>query len=427
MYQLSAGMLTAILIFLILVSGFFSAAEIGMMAINRYRLKHLAREHHRLAMLVSKLLERPDRLLGVILIGNNLANIMASAVTTLMVSQKYGDVAVAIATFILTFVILVFAEVAPKIYAASHQQQVAFFAAIPLIILQKLFYPMVLLVNLFANGLLRLFKVRIKTSKSEHLSGEELRTVVFEASGIIPQEHRDMLLSIFDLEQMTVNDIMVPKGDIIGINLDDDWNDICQQLQTSQHTRLPIYRDNIDNVLGMLHLRSALGLFSSPEPQQEQLLQLAEKVFWVPENTPLHKQLLNFRRYKTRIGLVVDEYGDIQGLVTLEDILEEIVGEFTTDMAASTELVLINPDGSFLVDGSALIRELNRDYEWELPSEGPKTLSGLIIEHLQNIPEPGTSVLIAGYPIEILRVKDNTIKTALVFPKMRRKQEGAGE
>lgn len=420
MYELPVGVLSIILVALILISGFFSAAEIGMMAINRYRLKHLTRERHRLAMLVTKLLERPDRLLGVILIGNNLANIMASAVTTLIVSQKYGDLGVAISTFVLTFVILVFAEVAPKIYAASHQQQVSFFAAIPLVILQKIFYPVVMLVNFFAQGLLRLFRVRIKTSKAEYLSGEELRTVVYEASGIIPQQHRDMLLSIFDLEQMTVNDIMVPRNEIIGINLDDDWDEICQQLKNSQHTRLPIYHDSIDNVLGILHLRSALGLLALDEPQKEKLIEAAEKVLWAPENTPLHKQLLNFRQHKTRIGLVVNEYGDIQGLITLEDILEEIVGEFTTDIAASTELVHPQADGSFLIDGSSLIRELNRDYNWELPSEGPKTLSGLIIEHLQDIPEPGVCLLIEGYPIEIVRVKDNMVKTALIFPQKRK-------
>ncbi len=428
MYEdLPVGILITILVFLISLSAFFTAAEIGIMAINRYRLKHMAKEGHRLAILVSKLLERPEQLLGVILIVNNLSNIMASAVTTLIVSQKYNELGVAIATFILTFVILVFGEAAPKIYGASHPQKIAFIAAIPLLVLQKLFYPFVISINVLAKGLLRLFRIKIKGSKADTLSGEELKTVVIEASGIIPKQHRDMLLSIFDIEQMTVNDIMVPKNEIIGINLDDDWDDICQQLQNSQHTKLPLYRDNIDNVLGMLHLRSALSLITSKEPKKEQLLQVAEKIFWLPENTLLHRQLRNFRKYKTRIGLVVNEYGDIQGLVTLEDILEEIVGEFTTDIAASAQLVHPQVDGSYLIDGGALVRELNRDYGWELPSEGPKTLSGLIIEQLQDIPETGVCLLIEGYPIEIMRVKDNTVKTAMIFPHLRKVKEETKE
>lgn len=409
-------LLSLFLLGLILFSAFSSAAEIGMMALNRYRLNHLVRSKNRMAIRVSKMLERPDRLLGVILVVNNLANIMASAVTTMILSHLFGDWGVALGTLVLTLVVLIFAEVTPKTFAASHPQAVAFVAVLPLMLLQKLFYPVVWFVNGVSNGILRLLRVKVGKQKDQ-LSSEELRTVVLEASGLIAQEHRDMLLSIFDLEQATVDDIMVPRNEIQGINIHDDWKVIVEALRSSQYTRLPIFRDNIDDVVGVLHLRSALALTLLERESKEALMQLAQPVFWVPERTTLSNQLLNFRKHKTRIGLVVNEYGDIQGLVTMEDILEEIVGEFTTDLSDSDNLIHLQPDGGYLIDGGITLRELNRELNWELSCEGPKTLSGLIIEYLQNIPQNSVCVRLGErYRMEVIRVKDNMVKTVRVLP-----------
>lgn len=416
MTDISLHMLYGILIILILFSSFFSGAEVGMMAINRYRLRHLVRQKHRLACLVHRLLKRPDRLLGVILIGNTFANIMASAVATVIAARLYGEMGIVIATVVLTLVILIFSEITPKTMAASRPQQFAFFVVIPLSILLKILYPLVWIANGIANSFLRLFGIRLKQGEIEHLSGEELRSIVYEAGSLIPQKHKDMLVSILDLERVTVNDIMVPRQEVVGIDLNEEWDEILEQLHTSQHTRLPLYRDSIDSVQGILHVRSALGLMVDERLDKAHLLQVAEAVYFVPENTPLNMQLLNFQKEKYRVGLVVDEYGDILGLVTLEDILEEIIGEFTSDVAALSKDVHPQADGSYLVDGSASIRELNRDMQWELPSKGPKTLSGLIIEYLECIPTAGTCVKIAGCPIEVVKVQDNKVKTARVFP-----------
>jgi len=387
------------------------------MSLNRYRLRHLAEKDHRTAVCVQRLLERPDRLLGVILIGNTFANIFASAIATVIAVRMFGDIGIAIGTLLLTFIILIFAEMAPKTLAALYPQRVAFFAAWPLFILLKVISPLVVLIGAVANGILRLFGIKLTKRRTENLTGEELRVVVREAGSLIPVEHKDMLMSILDLEKVTVDDIMVPRNEIHGIDLEEPWEDILEDLKNSQHTRLPIFKDSIDNVVGMLHMRSVMNLLAEEKLAPESLEYIREDCYFVPESTPLHTQLLNFKKAKCRTGLVVDEYGDIQGLVTLEDILEEIVGEFTTDMAALSKDVYPQKDGSFVVDGSAMIRELNRTFKWDLPAEGPKTLSGLIIEYLEYIPPVGTSLKILDYPIEIIQVKDNKIKTAKIFPK----------
>lgn len=417
MSALSFHTLLLLLIFLILLSAFFSSTETGMMSINRYRLRHLTKKHHHAAIRVSQLLERPDRLLGIILIGSTFANIFASAVATILAVRFWGEVGVAAITLLLTFVILIFAEITPKILAALYPERISFLASWPLKILLRVFYPIVFIASGLANALLRLFRVRRVSEHKMELSHEELRTVVYEAVGKSSSRYQEMLLGILDLGTVTVEDIMVPRNDIIGLDLDDQTTSVLSHLQTCQHTRLPIYRGSIDNVEGILHIRKVLNLIAEDRYTKEDLLLAADPVYFIPEGTPLNNQLVNFQQQKTRVGLVVDEYGDIQGLVTLEDILEEIVGQFTTDLASSSKDLLPQTDGTFLVDGSTSIREVNRTLDWELPITGPKTLNGLILEHLQTIPSSVVCVKIAGYPLEVLDIEGNFIKTVKIHPR----------
>jgi len=393
-----------------------------MMSLNRYRLRHLARKKHRVASRVFKLLERTDRLLGVILIGNTFANIFASSIMTVIAVHYFGDLGIALAAVFLTLVILIFAEMAPKTLAALNPQKIAFPISLPLEILLKVLYPLVWLANGVVNGLLRLFGIKMQGRVLEQLSREELRTVVHEAAGKISSGRQGMLLSILDLEEVAVNDIMVPNGDIVGIDLNASWDAILALLNASQHTRLPVYKGSIDHVQGILHLRHALNLMASNRLNKSTLVSAAEEVYYVPEGTPLSVQLLNFQQAKCRVGLVVDEYGDIQGLVTLEDILEEIVGEFTTDFAALGQTYQRQKDGCYLVDGGVNVRELNRNLLLQLPTDGPKTLSGMIIEHLQMIPHSRVSMRIAGYPIEVTEIEAKMVKTLRIWPKLRQQE-----
>lgn len=407
------------LIFLIIFSAFFSGSETGLVSLNRYRLRHLVKSKHRGAMRAEKLLERPDRLIGLILLGNNFVNILASSIATVIGLRLYGDTGIAMAAGILTFVVLIYAEVAPKTLAVLNPERIAFPATILLQPLLKLLYPLVWLINAAANSQLRLFGVRVDETQSQALTREELRMVVTEAGAMIPRRHQTMLANILDLEKVAVEDIMVPRNELVGLDLEDDWDDIVKQLINSQHTRLPVYRNDINNVVGLLHVRNTLQLLTDKSAGKDDLEPLIREPYFVPEGTPLNTQLLHFQRQKRRIGLVVDEYGDVKGLVTLEDILEEIVGEFTTDPSAHIKDVHPQPDGTYLVDGSANIRELNRVMHWNLPTDGPKTFSGLITEYLETIPEPGTSLMLAGYPIEIVQAKDNVVKTAQINPAFR--------
>lgn len=418
MSDASTATLFVILFFLILLSAFFSASETAMLSLNRYRLRHLSNMQHRAAMRASRLLDRPDRLIGLILLGNNFVNIFASSVATLIALRLFGEGAIAIAAGILTLVILIFAEVTPKTLAVLHPERVAFPTSLILEPLLKISAPIVWLVNIMANGLLKLVGVSPDAATREHLNAEELRTVVSEAASLIPQRHKSMLINILDLEKVTVEDIMVPRNEVVGINLDNDWNQILPQLSNSQHTRLPVYRDNIENVVGFLHVRAALNLLSRGDLNKDTIASVIRPPYFIPEGTPLNTQLLNFQRQKRRVGLVVDEYGDIRGLVTLEDILEEIVGEFTTDVSATIGEVHAQEDGSYLVDGSANIRALNRTMNWELPIDGPKTLNGLLLERLESIPEPGTSIMINGYPIEIIQSTESGVKVARIDPSL---------
>lgn len=412
------------LFILILFSAFFSGSETGLISLNRYRLRHMARDGHPGALRASELLKRPDRLIGVILLGNNFVNIMASAIATIIALRLIGEEGIMVATLLLTLVILIFAEITPKTLAALHPERFAFPATLVIRPLLRLLYPLVWAINTIPSALLRLMGVSQKALDSPSLSSEELRTVVNEAGSLIPQRHQEMLLSILDLEQATVEDIMVPRNEISGIDLDEEWEDIIKQLNSSQHTRLPVFRGDIDNVLGFIHLRNVVGLGSGNAPTREELEGVIRETYFIPEGTPLNTQLLNFQTQRRRIGLVVDEYGDIRGLVTLDDILEEIVGEFTTDPAAVTSKD-IHPqeDGSFLVDGGTSIRDLNRTMQWDLPTTGPKTLNGMITEYLEAIPEPGTSLLLEGYPIEILQTANNSIKTVRIDPSLRKVRE----
>ncbi|MEJ2553203.1 MAG: HlyC/CorC family transporter [Gammaproteobacteria bacterium] len=420
MDEIPLNILIGALIVMILLSAFFSGSETAMMSLNRYRLRHLVKNKHRGATLTQNLLNRPDRLIGLILLGNNFVNIAASSLTTIIFYRLMGETGIALGAGLLTLVILIFGEVTPKTLAIMHPERIAFPVAYVLTLLLRLMYPIVWLTNGISNSLIGLFGVTPQETVMQQLSRDELRTVVNEAGALIPRRHQRMLLSILDLGNVTVEDIMIPRNEIVGIDLDNDIDEIMRLLTTSQHTRLPIYRENIDHVLGIIHIRNALHLIANKNLTKESLQEIGREAYFVPEGTSLHTQLLNFQHQKRRIALVVDEYGDILGLVTLEDILEEIVGEFTTDSSATMRDIHLQEDGSFLVDGSLTVRELNRLTDLGLPTDGPKTLNGLIIEHMEFIPEPGTSLLIAGYPVEIVQTSVNAVKTAKIYPTLRR-------
>ncbi len=388
-----------------------------MMSLNRYRLRHLEKQKHKGAKRVSKLLNRPDRLIGLILIGNNLVNVFASLVAGVIFSRLFGDAGIVYAGLVLTLIILIFAEVTPKTLAALYPEKVAFPSSIILSLLLKLLFPLVIAVNWITNGFLRVLGLSPEQREQHSLSSEELRTVVNESGALLQQRDQDMLVGILDLEKVVVEDIMIPRSELVGIDVNDDWKRIQKQLTQANHTRVLLYRDSIDDVVGYIHARDALKLLSKSQFSKATLLRAVRELYFIPEGTPLNIQLVKFQHAKERIGLVVDEYGDIQGLITLEDILEEIVGDFTTTMTPTTsDEINLQPDGSYLVDGSASIRDINKEMSWHLPTDGPKTLNGLIIEYLEDIPENNISLRISGYPVEIIDVADNMIKTVRVMP-----------
>ena len=405
--------LIGLLIVLLMLSAFFSGSETALMSLNRYQLRHKARQGHRGAGLAENLLKRPDRLIGLILLGNNLVNFSAASLVAVIAFEIGGQPAVALGTLILTLAVLIFSEAAPKTLAAMHPERLAFPAAMIYYPLLKITYPIVWLTNAASNGVLFLLGVRENSSDLQSLTREELRTVVHEAGARISSRYREMLLNILDLEQVTVDDVMVPHNEIVGIDLDSNSVEIESLISTSQHTQLPVYRDNIDQVVGILHLRKLANL-AQQDLTRDNLLRLLSEPYFVPEGTPLSTQLVQFQRRGERTALVVDEYGDIQGIVTLEDILEEIVGEFTTDPADDEDDVVSEGSDTFLVDATANIREVNRSQNWDLPTNGPKTINGLIIEMLETIPAPGTCLKINGYPIEIVETDDNRIRSVRV-------------
>ncbi|MDZ7669139.1 MAG: HlyC/CorC family transporter [Gammaproteobacteria bacterium] len=409
--ELSTELLSVSIAILVVLSAYFSGSETAMVALNRYRLRHLVKEGHGGARKADRLLQRPDRLLGVILIGNNLVNFTAASLATVLGIRLFGDTGVVVAPVAITIIFLIFSEVAPKTIAAQLPEQIAFRSAYILSPLLKILYPGVLFINWFSNALVKPFLPRPDddTAGRDSLTADELRTVVNEGV-VMPAQGQNMMLSILDLEHVTVDDIMVPRAEIIGVDVDDDMSDILSQLASSQHTRLPVYKDNIDNMLGILHLRRVARFLPSTEMTKADIMQLTEEPYYVPEATPLHTQLINFQKEKKRIALVVNEYGDVRGIVTLEDILEEIVGEFTTDFAANIPEIHPQDDGSYLIDGLALLRDINRALGWDLPVHGPKTLNGLVLEHLETLPESNLCLRIGDYLIETLQIKDNVIK-----------------
>lgn len=418
MDNISTETLFIILGFLILFSAYFSSSETGMMSLNRYRLRHLEKQKHKGAKRVSKLLAKPDKLIGLILIGNNLVNIFASLVVGKIAERVYpGDAGIFYAGIALTLVILIFAEVTPKTLAALYPEKIAFPSSIILNLLLKILYPFVIAVNWLTNGILKLIGISSEQREQHTLSSEELKTVVNESGGLLAKRDQNMLVSILDLEKVTVEDIMIPRSELQGIDINDDWKVIQKRLTQANHTRVLLYRDSVDDVVGYIHMRDALKLLSKNQFTKATLVRAVKELYFIPEGTTLNVQLLKFQHAKERLGLVVDEYGDIQGLVTLEDILEEIVGDFTTTMTpAPSEEVTLQPDGTYLVDGSASIRDINKEMSWHFATDGPKTLNGLIIEHLEDIPEANLSVRVSGYPIEIIDVSENMIKTVRISP-----------
>lgn len=397
MEHISTTTLIITLIVMVIISAYFSGSETGMMTLNRYRLRHMAKQGNRPAKRVEKLLRKPDRLISLVLIGNNLVNILASALGTIVGMRLYGDAGVAIATGVLTFVVLVFAEVLPKTIAALYPEKVAYPSSFLLAPLQVLMMPLVWLLNTITRILMRMMGIRTDTVISSALSKDELRTIVNESRSQISRRNQDMLLSVLDLEKVSVNDIMVPRNEIVGIDINDDWKSIVRQLTHSPHGRIVLYRDSLDDAISMLRA--------------------ADEIYFVPEGTPLSTQLVKFQRNKKKVGLVVDEYGDIQGLVTVEDILEEIVGDFTTSMSPTLaeEVTPLN-DGTVIIDGSANVREINKAFNWHLPEDEARTVNGIILEALEEIPVPGTRVRIEQYDIDILDVQDNMIKQVKVMP-----------
>ena len=407
------GVLLGIVVVLIVLSAFFSATETALMSLNRYRLRHQARAGNRAARVAERLLQRPDRLIGVILLGNTGTNIAAAAVVTIIALRVGGERAIFASALALTVVVLIFAEVAPKTLAALNPPRYALPSAAIYYVLLKIVYPVVWILNLVTNGLLRLLGVRPDLIASHSLSTDELRTIVAEAGVMVPRRHQRMLLSILDLDAIHVDDVMVPRQEVIGLDLDRDWQDNLAIIQESQHDRLPVYRGDVDNIVGVARVRDLLPELVRGELTQAILLERIREPYFVPEGTPLNKQLLNFQQHRRRSAFVVDEYGDVQGLITTQDILREIVGELATavDIGVTKE-----SDQSYVVDASANVRQLNRVMSWNLPTDGPKTLNGLIVEQLETIPETGTRVTVADYPIEILDANEHGIRTVRVFP-----------
>ena len=401
---------------LIVASAYFSSSETGMMSLNRYRLKHLARNDHAGASRASKLLETPDKLIGVILIGNNFVNFLAASIATTIAIQIFGEPSPLITAVVLTLVVLIFAEVTPKTIAALYPEKIAYPSSLILILLLKILYPVVWMVNVVSNALVRVLGFNSESDDShQQLSAEELRTVVYESGERLPRRRQGMLLNILDLEHVTVNDILVPRNEILGIDIEDDIDEILSLIGSSQHTRMPVYKKEMDNLIGILHLRSVGKLIRLETVNKAAILRETIEPYYIPESTPLHIQLSKFQRKKLRMAVVVDEYGAIKGLVTLEDILEEIVGEFTTDLADSSKDFHEQQDGSFLIDGSTSVRDINRVLSWDLDASGAKTLNGLLTEMLQSIPDSSVGIRLERHFAEIVQVQDNVIRTVKMW------------
>ncbi len=420
MDEIPLGALVAALILLLILSGFFSGSETSMMAVNRYRLKHLAQTGHGGARLAEWLLTQTDRLLSVILLGNNLVNAAAAALVTVIAFRLFGEneFALSLATLSVTFLILVFSEVTPKVLGANYADRIAPMVSYVLAVLLKLTGPVIWFINLFVRAQLRLLHLKsAKESVAEPMGVEELRTLLAESGSFLPNAHRSILNNLFELEKITVDDVMCPRGHIEAIDLEADEDEIRQQLITSHHDRLPVYAGELNNILGVVEVRRVLARAQEGQLSAKTLKSVMRAPYYVPAGTPLLTQLTHFQTNRQSLGLVVDEYGELQGLVTMDDILEEIVGEFASLAPLPATSWQPQPDGSYLVEGSASLRKLNRKLNLNLPLDGPRTLNGLILEHLETIPEAGVSLKIAGLPVEIVQVQDRMIKTARIGPR----------
>ncbi|ASF47276.1 magnesium/cobalt efflux protein [Methylovulum psychrotolerans] len=401
---------------MLILSAFFSGSETSLMTLNRYRLRHLVKLKHPGAIKTHQLLKRPDRLIGLILLCNNFVNTFAASITTILAIRLFPqeESSIAIGAGVLTLVMLIFSEVTPKTLAAIKPELLAFPAAWIYEPLLKILYPVVWFVNIFVNLLLRMVGVDVNKNTPDSLNRDELKSIITEAESLMPPRYQKMLLGILDLESATVEDIMTPRNEIVGIDLEDPLEEIVGQIKDSPHTQLAVYKKSIDRIIGFLHLRKVLIEVNQPYFDKQTIINLLSQPVFIPENTPVHTQMLNFKKEKIRIGLVVDEYGDVQGLVTLDDLLQEIVGELITDEVAAAQP---QHDGSYLVDAGITIRELNRVTQWALPTEGPKTLNGLIIEVMETIPEPGTSIDLHGYQLEVIKRNKNTVKLVKFLPR----------
>jgi Mg2+/Co2+ transporter CorB len=417
--DISIGALLGVLLLLLIFGAWFSAAETSMMAVNRYRLNSLIRKGSKSAKLTSRLLAKVDKLLGSILFGNTLLNVAAAAVTNVIVMRLFGasEWTLLLGTLGITFVLLVFSEIMPKIIAASHPERVALPSGYLLAPLITLFHPVVSVATALVKSVLWLLRIRIQTDQSkQQMTMEELRGLVLDAEHFLPRRHQKMLLNLVDLERITVNDVMIPRNQIEALDIDAEPAELRQQIITSHHTLLPVYADTPGNIIGILHIKRVLGLLQEMTLDLVQLREILREPYFIPSDTPLLKQLQQFQERHARLGLVVDEYGELLGLVTLENILEEIVGEFTTQSPSQAGKFLRQDDGSYLLEGGSSLRELNRKLGLHLPLDGAKTLNGLILDHLEDIPETGTSLKIAGYPIEIIQTQDRLVKVARIFP-----------
>lgn len=415
------------LVLLILASAFFAGSETAMLSLNRYRMKHLCKQKHRGAQRAAKLLENPDKLIGVILIGNNFVNVLASSLATIIAIRLWGESGIFVASLLLTAALLIFADMTPKTIGAMYPESIAYPSSFLLHWLLRPLHPIVWVLSGISNCLVRLLGFTPKSSALHTLSQEELRTLVDESATQLPEQGQNMLLNVLDLEKVTVNDIMIPRNDVAGIDLDGDIDAIMTTLLNCQHTRLPVFNGDLNNVIGMLHMRNAAKWMQLENANKAELLQLTHEAYFVPESTALPTQLVNFQKNKHRVALVVDEYGEVKGLVTLEDILEEIVGNFTTNLSEDTPDIYPQNDGTYLLEGTTSIRDINRALGWHLPTDGPKTLNGLLMEELENIPDTQVGIRLFGYCAEILQTKDNLIKSVRMWTETKQGSEDLSE
>lgn len=418
MSHLQLVVFSLILLALIILAAFFACAETALMAVNRYRLRHKARLKKGYAIRLLKLLKRPDRLLGAILIGSTFANMLASSLATLLAFHFWGDRGALISAVLLTFIVLIFAEITPKTLAAFDPDKWSRLVVYPISWVLAVLYPAVWFANCIANGLLRLLRIRVTAHTVEPLSREELRSVVYDTAGKISRQYQNMLLGILDLSKLTVDDVMLPRHEIQGIDIEKSWETIMEQLNHFHQDWVPIYREHVNQVIGVLYTRDVLRFLLKQRALTKELLQqFLQEPYFVPSGTPLNIQLSYFQQNQNKMAFVVDEYGEVQGMLSMNDILEEIVGDFNASMQTG-KFIQQEADNSYLVDGSFSLREFNRITEWDLPLKGPRTINGLIVEHLEALPHEGTTLLIVGHPIEIVQVNDNRVKLARVFPRL---------